>query len=53
MLGPERVAALAGRFARRLNEAADRLAGRRLWRVNSTAEGGGVAEMLHFPARAT
>jgi trehalose synthase len=38
----------AGRFARRLNQAADRLAGRRLWHVNSTEEGGGVAEMLHF-----
>jgi trehalose synthase len=38
----------AGRFARRLDEATGRLAGRRLWHVNSTAEGGGVAEMLHF-----
>ena len=36
------------RFAHRLNQAADRLAGRRLWHVNSTEEGGGVAEMLHF-----
>jgi trehalose synthase len=36
------------RFARRLHQAADRLAGRRLWHVNSTEEGGGVAEMLHF-----
>jgi trehalose synthase len=31
-----------------LEEAADRLSGRRLWHVNSTAQGGGVAEMLHF-----
>jgi trehalose synthase len=36
------------RFARRLDQAAGRLADRRLWHVNSTAEGGGVAEMLHF-----
>jgi trehalose synthase len=36
------------RFARRLDQAADLLAGRRLWHVNSTEEGGGVAEMLHF-----
>jgi trehalose synthase len=36
------------RFLRRLEQAADRLAGRRLWHVNSTLEGGGVAEMLHF-----
>ena len=36
------------RFADRLDQAADRLAGRRLWHVNSTEEGGGVAEMLHF-----
>ena len=36
------------RFAHRLNQAADRLVGRRLWHVNSTEEGGGVAEMLHF-----
>jgi trehalose synthase len=36
------------RFVCRLDQAADRLAGRRLWHVNSTEEGGGVAEMLHF-----
>jgi trehalose synthase len=36
------------RFVRRLDQAADRLAGRRLWHVNSTEQGGGVAEMLHF-----
>jgi trehalose synthase len=36
------------RFVRRLDQAADRLAGRRLWHVNSTEEGGGVAEMLRF-----
>ena len=36
------------RFVRRLEQAADRLAGRRLWQVNSTEQGGGVAEMLHF-----
>jgi trehalose synthase len=37
-----------GRFLRRLERAAERLRGRRLWHVNSTEEGGGVAEMLHF-----
>jgi trehalose synthase len=36
------------RFLRRLAQAAERLAGRRLWQVNSTEQGGGVAEMLHF-----
>jgi trehalose synthase len=36
------------RFLDRLAKAADRLAGRRLWQVNSTEQGGGVAEMLHF-----
>jgi trehalose synthase len=36
------------RFVGRLDQAADRLAGRRLWHVNSTEMGGGVAEMLHF-----
>jgi uncharacterized protein (TIGR02271 family) len=36
------------RFVRRLEQAADRLAGRRLWQVNSTGQGGGVAEMLYF-----
>jgi len=36
------------RFLGRLKVAADRLAGRRLWQVNSTEQGGGVAEMLHF-----
>ena len=36
------------RFLGRLKLAADRLAGRRLWQVNSTERGGGVAEMLHF-----
>jgi trehalose synthase len=35
-------------FLRRLERAAQRLRGRRLWHVNSTEEGGGVAEMLHF-----
>jgi trehalose synthase len=39
----------ARRFVHRLDQAAERLAGRRLWHVNSTEEGGGgVAEMLHF-----
>ena len=38
----------ARRFMRRLVQGAVRLAGRRLWHVNSTEEGGGVAEMLHF-----
>jgi trehalose synthase len=36
------------RFVHRLAKAADRLAGRRVWHVNSTEQGGGVAEMLHF-----
>jgi trehalose synthase len=36
------------RFLDRLAKAAERLAGRRLWQVNSTEQGGGVAEMLHF-----
>jgi hypothetical protein len=36
------------RFLDRLAKAADRLAGRRLWQVSSTEQGGGVAEMLHF-----
>ena len=38
----------ARRFAHRLAQAADRLAGRHVWHVNSTEKGGGVAEMLHF-----
>jgi trehalose synthase len=37
-----------GRFLSRLTQAAELLAGRRLWQVNSTEQGGGVAEMLHF-----
>ena len=36
------------RFLGRLELAAERLGGRRLWQVNSTEQGGGVAEMLHF-----
>jgi trehalose synthase len=36
------------RFLSRLELAAERLAGRRLWEINSTEQGGGVAEMLHF-----
>jgi hypothetical protein len=36
------------RFARRLEQAAGRLRGRRLWQLNSTSQGGGVAEMLQF-----
>jgi trehalose synthase len=36
------------RFMGRLDQAADRLDGWRLWQVNSTEQGGGVAEMLHF-----
>jgi len=36
------------RFLGRLESAAERLGGRRLWQVNSTEQGGGVAEMLHF-----
>jgi trehalose synthase len=34
------------RLLGRLAQAAERLAGRRLWQVNSTGQGGGVAEML-------
>jgi trehalose synthase len=44
VLGPD----ACGGFLRRLERAAGRLRGRRLWHVNSTEEGGGVAEMLHF-----
>ena len=36
------------RFLGRLEVAAQRLGGRRLWQVNSTEQGGGVAEMLPF-----
>jgi trehalose synthase len=35
-------------FSERLGQAAERLQGRLLWHLNSTEEGGGVAEMLHF-----
>jgi trehalose synthase len=38
--------AQGGRFLRRLEQAAHRLGGRRLWHLNSTEQGGGVAEML-------
>ena len=34
------------RFLGRLEVAAERLGGRRLWQVNSIEQGGGVAEML-------
>jgi trehalose synthase len=44
VLGPD----ACGGFLRRLERVAGRLRGRRLWHVNSTEEGGGVAEMLHF-----
>jgi trehalose synthase len=37
----------AARFARDLNMASEELRGHTLWHVNSTATGGGVAEMLH------
>ena len=52
-LDPERFQAVLDpddcrRFLDRLELAAERLAGRRLWQVNSTEQGGGVAEMLHF-----
>ena len=52
-LDPERFEAVLDpdycrRFVGRLAQAADRLYGRRLWHVNSTEQGGGVAEMLHF-----
>ncbi len=36
------------RFVLRLERAADWFGRRRLWQVNSTEQGGGVAEMLHF-----
>lgn len=35
------------RFQALVKRSADRLDGRTLWHVNSTAEGGGVAELLH------
>ncbi len=35
------------RYERTLAQAADALRGRTWWHVNSTAEGGGVAELLH------
>ena len=44
MLDPD----ACGRFLGRLELAAERLAGRRLWYVNPTEQGGGVAEMLPF-----
>jgi trehalose synthase len=44
VLDPEDCRRLLGRLA----QAAERLTGRRLWQVNSTEQGGGVAEMLHF-----
>jgi trehalose synthase len=44
VLGPDQCA----EFVRRLEHAADQLAGRRLWHLNSTEQGGGVAEMLQF-----
>jgi trehalose synthase len=44
VLAPEDCRRLLGRLA----QAAEGLAGRRLWQVNSTDQGGGVAEMLHF-----
>jgi trehalose synthase len=52
-LDPRRFEGVLGRdecrrFVRRLEQAADRFGGRRLWHVNSTEQGGGVAEMLHF-----
>jgi trehalose synthase len=52
-LDPERFQAVldpdsCGRFLGRLEVAAERLGGRRLWQVNSTEQGGGVAEMVHF-----
>jgi trehalose synthase len=37
----------AARFSRDLKMAAEELRGHTLWHVNSTATGGGVAEMLH------
>jgi trehalose synthase len=40
--------AQGGRFLRWVEQAADRLEGRRLWHLNSTEQGGGVAEMLQF-----
>jgi trehalose synthase len=54
-LTPRSSAALEGlvrpshldRFRTALGSVADRLEGRTLWHVNSTSEGGGVAELLH------
>jgi trehalose synthase len=42
LIGPERY----GEFSQALVQAARRLEGRTVWNVNSTAKGGGVAEML-------
>ena len=42
MIGPERYAELQ----RAVERAREVFAGRRIWNVNSTARGGGVAEML-------
>ncbi len=49
-IGPFReivTASTMERWERAAHRAADLLAGRTLWHVNSTADGGGVAEMLH------
>ena len=37
-----------GRFSRALDRASHALRGRTLWEVNSTSDGGRVAEMLRF-----
>ena len=44
LLAPER----AARLARYVERARELLAGRTIWNVNATAQGGGVAEMLQF-----
>ena len=45
-LGSVLDAARFERFTDTMKRAADRLRGRRLWHINSTSEGGGVAEIL-------
>lgn len=44
LLAPER----AARLARYIARARELLAGRTIWNINATAQGGGVAEMLQF-----
>jgi trehalose synthase len=47
LLEPSVRPAHLARFLALLKSSADRLDGRTVWHINSTAEGGGVAELLH------